>query len=121
VFLFIPIAAVVHYCARLWPLEGGVYQWTRHAFGPFAGFISAWNFFVWSVLASANIGILTATNVRCFSASGVRQRNRGDHDRDCVLTGPDCAGCQCVGFAAKVAANAMGAAIFGRGKRARTG
>lgn len=63
VFLFIPIAAVVHYCSRLWPLEGGVYQWTRHAFGPFAGFISAWNFLVWSVLTAANLGILTATSL----------------------------------------------------------
>jgi amino acid transporter len=62
-FLFLPIAAVIHYCARIWPLEGGVYQWTRHALGPFAGFISAWNFFVWSLLASANLGILTATSL----------------------------------------------------------
>ena len=36
--LFIPAAAVVHYCSQRWPLEGGVYQWTRHVFGPFGGF-----------------------------------------------------------------------------------
>ena len=42
--LFLPVAGVVQYCTRIWPLEGGVYQWTRHALGPFCGFLSAWNF-----------------------------------------------------------------------------
>jgi amino acid transporter len=60
---FVPLAAVVGWCSKLWPLEGGVYQWTRHAFGPFAGFISAWNFGLWALLAVSNIGILTATSL----------------------------------------------------------
>jgi amino acid transporter len=58
--LFLPIAAVVHYCVKLWPLEGGVYQWTRHALGPFAGFLSAWNIFLWSITLIATLGITTA-------------------------------------------------------------
>ncbi len=41
---FIPSAIVITWCVRIWPQEGGVYQWTSHVFGPFAGFISAWNF-----------------------------------------------------------------------------
>jgi amino acid transporter len=63
VLLFLPVAGVVHYCVRIWPLEGGVYQWTRHAIGPFAGFMSAWNFGVWALLAVSNLGILTATSM----------------------------------------------------------
>jgi amino acid transporter len=63
VTLFLPSAAVVGYCARIWPLEGGVYQWTKHAIGPFAGFISAWNFGAYAVLTVAGIGILTATSL----------------------------------------------------------
>jgi amino acid transporter len=35
--LFLPVAAVIQYCVRIWPYEGGMYQWTKHAFGPFAG------------------------------------------------------------------------------------
>jgi len=31
--LFLPVAAVVQYCVQIWPYEGGVYQWTKHAFG----------------------------------------------------------------------------------------
>jgi glutamate:GABA antiporter len=60
-FLFLPVAALVDYCSRIWPLEGGVYQWTRHGIGPFAGFLSAWNFGVWALLAASSIGITTAT------------------------------------------------------------
>src|SRR4029077_4424931 len=60
---FLPSAAVVSYCVRIWPMEGGVYQWTRHAIGPFAGFISAWNFGAWALLLLlANLGISTATS-----------------------------------------------------------
>ncbi len=61
--LFLPVAGVVHYCVQIWPLEGGVYQWTRHAIGPFAGFMSAWNFGFWALLAVSNLGILTATSM----------------------------------------------------------
>jgi amino acid transporter len=61
--IFLPSAALVSYCVRIWPLEGGVYQWTKHAIAPFAGFMSAWNFGAWAVLLLANLGISTATSL----------------------------------------------------------
>lgn len=61
--LFLPVAGVVSYCVQIWPLEGGVYQWTRHAIGPFAGFFSAWNFGFWSLGATSVLGIQTATSL----------------------------------------------------------
>jgi amino acid transporter len=61
--LFVPLAAVVGWCAKIWPYEGGVYQWTKYALGPFAGFMSAWNFGLWALLAVSNVGILTATSL----------------------------------------------------------
>jgi len=61
--LFLPVAGVVSYCVQIWPLEGGVYQWTKHAIGPFAGFISAWNFGFWALGAVAVVGIQTATSL----------------------------------------------------------
>jgi amino acid transporter len=61
--LFIPSAAVVTYCVRIWPEEGGVYQWTRHVFGPLAGFLCAWNFGIWALLTVSNIGIMSATSL----------------------------------------------------------
>ncbi len=63
VTLFVPVAAVVGWCSRVWPLEGGVYQWAKYALGPFAGFMCAWNFGIWALLAVSNIGIMTATSL----------------------------------------------------------
>jgi amino acid transporter len=61
--LFLPSAAVVTYCVQIWPEEGGVYQWTRHVFGPLAGFLNAWNFAIWALLAVSNLGIQSATSL----------------------------------------------------------
>jgi amino acid transporter len=63
VTMFVPLAAVTGWCAKVWPLEGGVYQWTKYALGPFAGFMSAWNFGLWALVAVSNVGILTATSL----------------------------------------------------------
>jgi amino acid transporter len=63
VLLFLPVAAVVQYCVQIWPYEGGVYQWTKHAFGPFAGFLSAWNLGAWVLLVLATLGVQTASGV----------------------------------------------------------
>lgn len=61
--LFLPSAAVVSFCAKIWPEEGGVYQWTKHVFGPFWGFLNAWNFAFWALLTISEIGIQTATSL----------------------------------------------------------
>ena len=63
VLLFLPVAAVVQYCVQIWPYEGGVYQWTKHALGPFAGFLSAWNLGAWVLLVVATLGVQTASGV----------------------------------------------------------
>ncbi|HET7815571.1 MAG TPA: APC family permease [Candidatus Baltobacteraceae bacterium] len=42
--LFVPLCIVVVYLARRYPREGGMYVWTTHAFGPYAGFITAWSY-----------------------------------------------------------------------------
>jgi len=61
--IFIPQAMVIQYCAQIWPLEGGVYQWTKFAFGPFAAFMGAWNFAIWALLAVSNLGIFWASSL----------------------------------------------------------
>jgi amino acid transporter len=63
VTLFLPSAAVVTYCVQIWPEEGGVYQWTRHVFGPLAGFLNGWNFAMWALISTSNLGILSATSL----------------------------------------------------------
>src|SRR5439155_10558877 len=50
VLFMLPLAAVVSFCSEAWPLEGGVYQWAKIGIGPFAGFLSAWNFWRWVLI-----------------------------------------------------------------------
>ncbi|HET6170359.1 MAG TPA: APC family permease [Terracidiphilus sp.] len=44
--LFIPLAASVMELSSRHPEEGGLYVWIREAFGDFAGFISAWTYWM---------------------------------------------------------------------------
>ncbi|MDQ2858935.1 MAG: APC family permease [Candidatus Eremiobacteraeota bacterium] len=42
--MFVPIALVVVYLSSLYPEEGGMYVWSKRAFGPFAGFMTGWTY-----------------------------------------------------------------------------
>src|SRR5664279_4375192 len=46
VFFFIPLAASVMELSSRHPEEGGLYVWTREAFGDFSGFIAAWTYWM---------------------------------------------------------------------------
>jgi glutamate:GABA antiporter len=43
---FIPLAASVMELSSRYPEEGGIYIWTREAFGDFSGFICAWTYWM---------------------------------------------------------------------------
>jgi amino acid transporter len=60
---FLPLAAVVIYLNRLMPLEGGLYQWAKRAFGEFAGFLIAWNLWVYAVVATASVLFVIPTDL----------------------------------------------------------
>lgn len=60
---FIPQAFVVSHLNRRMPLEGGLYEWARHAFGDAVGFLVAWNLWLFSVLYAASVGLVTATYI----------------------------------------------------------
>ncbi len=61
VLFFIPQALVVTHLNQRMPMEGGLYEWARHAFGDAIGFIVAWNLWLYIVLYVAAIGLVTAT------------------------------------------------------------
>ena len=54
---YIPSAVVVIHLNRLMPLEGGLYQWAKHGFGDFAGFMVAWNLWLFAILNTSETGI----------------------------------------------------------------
>ncbi len=45
-FFFVPLAASVLELSARYPQEGGLYIWTQHAFGDFAGFLAAWTYWM---------------------------------------------------------------------------
>ncbi len=52
---YLPMAASVICLNRQMPLEGGLYAWAHHAFGEFAGFLTAWNLWVYGIAVTAAI------------------------------------------------------------------
>jgi len=59
VLFFLPQSFVVSHLNRLLPLEGGLYEWARVAFGDLIGFLVAWNLWLYVVLYVASIGLVT--------------------------------------------------------------
>jgi len=60
---YIPTAMVVIHLNKLMPLEGGLYQWARLGFNEFMGFMVAWNLWLYVILLTSEIGLLTAANL----------------------------------------------------------
>jgi glutamate:GABA antiporter len=42
--MFVPLSIVVVFLSARYPEEGGLYMWSKRAFGPFAGYISGWTY-----------------------------------------------------------------------------
>src|ERR1044071_4746836 len=63
VTFYLPLAAVVIYLNRLAPLEGGLYQWAKVAFGDFMAFLVAWNFWIFGILVMSGIGLIIKKNI----------------------------------------------------------
>jgi len=59
---YIPLAVVVVHLNRLMPLEGGLYQWAKTGFGEMAGFLTAWNLWVYAVIVTGAIIFVIPTD-----------------------------------------------------------
>lgn len=60
---YVPLALVVIYLNRALPLEGGLYQWAKEAFGGFWGFLIAWNLWVYAVIVLGSILFVVPTDL----------------------------------------------------------
>ncbi len=72
---FIPLAASVMELSSRLPDEGGIYVWTREAFGDFAGFIAAWTY--WMSNLPYFSGVLYFGAASTLFAFGARGRALG--------------------------------------------
>jgi amino acid transporter len=48
-FFFLPGALVINELSSRFPQEGGLYAWSREAFGPFHGFVAGWTYWIYTV------------------------------------------------------------------------
>src|SRR5581483_7110624 len=48
---------------RMMPLEGGLYQWAKLGFNPFAAFVVGWNLWLYIILFISSMGLMLATNI----------------------------------------------------------
>lgn len=62
VLYYVPLAVVVIYLNRMMPLEGGLYQWAKSGFGEMAGFLTAWNLWVYAVIVTGAIIFVVPTD-----------------------------------------------------------
>ncbi len=60
---YLPLGAVVIYLNRLMPLEGGLYQWAKAGFGEMAGFMTAWNLWLYAVIVTGAIMFVVPTDI----------------------------------------------------------
>jgi amino acid transporter len=60
---YLPLAAVVIYLNRLMPLEGGLYQWAKAGYGEMAGFLTAWNLWLYAVIVTGAIIFVVPTDL----------------------------------------------------------
>ena len=60
---YVPSAVVVIYLNRLMPLEGGLYQWAKLGFNEAAGFMVAWNLWLYVIMNTSEAGIILTTNL----------------------------------------------------------
>lgn len=60
---YVPQAAVVIHLSRRYPLEGGLYQWTKRGFGDGAAFMVAWNLWLYAIVLLGAMGISVANAI----------------------------------------------------------
>lgn len=76
IFFFVPTALVITELSTRFPAEGGLYVWTREAFGDFHGFVAGWCYWVYSffyfpglLLASTAMGAYIGGGTHAYLAN----------------------------------------------------
>src|SRR6478609_1464627 len=59
VFFFLPTALIIIELSTRYPAEGGLYVWSKEAFGDFHGFVAGWSYWIYTFFYFP--GLLTAS------------------------------------------------------------
>ena len=68
VFFFLPSAFVVTELSTRYPIEGGLYVWSKEAFGDFHGFVAGWTYWIYTFFYFP--GLLMASASMCAYIGG---------------------------------------------------
>ncbi len=68
--MFVPLSIVVMHLSTNYPDEGGMYVWSKRAFGGFAGFITGWTYWTANLPYFPALLYFTAGNALWISGSG---------------------------------------------------
>ena len=67
--MFVPISIVVMWLSWKYPDEGGMYMWSKRAFGPFAGFMTGWTYWCTNLPYFPALLYFTAGNALFLSSA----------------------------------------------------
>ncbi len=73
IFFFLPSAVTVSSLSRRFPEEGGLYMWTKHAFGDQHAFLCGWFYFISTVLYLPSL-LLAGISMTAYAFGGLGQR-----------------------------------------------
>jgi len=81
-FFFVPSALVINELSSRFPNEGGLYVWSREAFGDFHGFVAGWCYWIYTVFYFPGLLLASASmSAYVIGEGGARL----EHDRRFLL------------------------------------
>jgi amino acid transporter len=66
-FFFVPTALVINELSSRFPHEGGLYVWSKEAFGDFHGFVAGWTYWIYTVFYFPGL-LLASTAMSAYVA-----------------------------------------------------
>jgi amino acid transporter len=69
VFFFVPGALVINELSSRFPEEGGLYAWSREAFGDFHGFVAGWTYWIYTVFYFPGL-LLASASMAAYIVGG---------------------------------------------------
>jgi glutamate:GABA antiporter len=67
---FIPYGLVINELSSRFPVEGGLYVWTKEAFGDFHGFVAGWNYWIYTFFYFPGLLLASASMSAYIMGSG---------------------------------------------------
>ncbi|MGH9781775.1 MAG: APC family permease, partial [Candidatus Acidiferrales bacterium] len=70
VLFFVPSAFVINELSTRYPNEGGLYAWSKEAFGDFHGFVAGWTYWIYTVFYFPGLLLASASMAAYIGGAG---------------------------------------------------